>query len=402
MLLIVVACAQQPPERTPLPDVEEVLPEPPGCQLSIGAPRGARIASVLEGSPAAGALLEEDVLVAVGDAMVNDADQLVAAIGNHRPGDKVTIDYERDGEPQMVEITLAADPSDPGRPYLGVAIRTAYETIAPEEADDLVRPSPTARTIEIGGSLIVFDPLARIWQDTGIDIPEDQDWVSTTTGFYGATPDTPAVLFDLVTQDVLSNDGFEGWEPRRLIGSLGDKIILVVTSEVAEQPGFVNIAIAGFDPTVGETLWVSPVLSGFGIPVVAHGSPDASAFVVVGADQETGEELGVELWDQNGTRRGVGELVDLGSPIGWFDNATIGFRDEEIVSVLDPATGSATTFTLPSSLVQTRLSTVGDGRHVIAVDERNLVLDDLTAEGEVRLLAQDCVLGPIGPPGWGM
>jgi hypothetical protein len=314
----------------------------------------------------------------------------------------VDIAFERDTEVRTAQIDLASHPSDQQRPYLGVTVSTAHDTIGAEEANHLVQPGATSRTIEIAGNLLVFDPMARTWQDTGLTIPEGLNWVSTTTGFYGASDDTPAVLFDLVTGDEVSHDDFQGWEPRRLIGSLGDKVILAVTTEIPDQPGFINIAIALFDPTVGETLWVSPVLTGFGVPVAAYGSTDGSAFLAVGTDQDTGSEIGVELWDASGTRRSVGELAELGSPIGWFDQTSLGFRSEDIVSVLDVATGSSSTFTLPSSLLENRLLAVGDGSHVLAVEGRTLLLDDLTTQGEISLLAESCVLGAIGSPGWGM
>lgn len=402
LVLIFTACAQRPPERTPLPDLESVLPEPPECRLSVGEPRGARVVTVFEGSPAEAALSEGDVLDGVGEIPVADADELVAAVGSHQPGDTVAIDFERDGKVGTIELDLASHPSDEQRPYLGVSVRTAHDTIGPEEADHLVRPGATSRTVEIEGALFVFDPVARTWQHTGLTVPQRQNWVSTTTGFYGARDETPAVLFDLVTGDELQHDGFQGWDPRRIVGSLGDKIILAVTTAVPDQPGFINIAIAGFDPTVGETLWVSPVLAGFGVPVAAYGSADGSALLAVGTDQETGDEAGVELYDSNGSRRTVGELAELGSPIGWFDDTSIGFRSDEVVSILDVTTGSTSTLTVPSGLLETRLLAVGDGKHVIAVEGRALLLDDLTSQGEVGLLAEDCVLGAIGAPGWGL
>jgi len=402
-LIVVAACAQQPPERSPLPDVEDVLPEPVGCQLSVGEPRGAEVQSVAEGSPAQGALSEGDVIVSLSGEPVADAEGLVTFVGRHQTGEEVEVVYERGDTTASAKVVLASSPSDGTKPYLGVTIRTDFETIPPESAEGLVEPGATARSLEIGGTIYVFDPLELVWQDTGIGIPEGLNWMATSTGFYATTDDNPAVLFDLVSEEELDHDGFLGWEPRRLIGSLGNILIMVVTSEIAEQPGFINIALAAFDPTAGATLWVSPVLTGFGVPVTAYGSPDGLLFVAVGTDQDTGEEIGVEIYDTNGTIRSRGqELIELGTPIGWFDGDTIVFRsDDEIVSLLNPTTGSTSTLTLPPGLLETPLSAVGDGRHVLAVEGRNLLIDDLTTESEVRVLADDCALGSLGTPGWG-
>lgn len=375
---------------------------PLGCQLSVGEPRGARVSSVSQGSPAEGLLVEGDVVLSLDDEPISDADELVAAIGELDPGERAEIDYEREGIRQSASVTLQAHPSGEDKGYLGVTIRTAFESVNPEDADDVVEPGPTTRPVDIASRVYLLDPLRLKWQDTGIEIPEDLNWISTSTGIYAATDDEPAVLFDLMTEEELEHDGFRGWEPRRLIGSLGSSLLIVVTTDIADQPGFINIAIAGFDPLTGTTLWVSPVLTGFGVPVTAYGSPDGQAFVVVGTDQDSGEEIAVELYEANGTLRTGGGLIELGSPIGWLDDTTLGFRSgDEVISVLDPRTGSTSTLPLPGSLIEAPLAAVGDSKHILAIQGRALLIDDLTTEGEVRLLADDCALGRVGAPGWG-
>jgi putative serine protease PepD len=73
---------------------------------------GAQLAEVRSGGPAAGAGLQVgDVVTAVdGDAVASAAD-LQSAIDAHRPGDRVIIDYLRNGAHRTVTVTLGTRPS---------------------------------------------------------------------------------------------------------------------------------------------------------------------------------------------------------------------------------------------------------------------------------------------------
>lgn len=69
------------------------------------ADNGAQITSVTEGSPAEKAGLQtDDIITKVGDATINNPDDLFKAIGIYKPGDKVSISYIRNG---AVNNTLA-------------------------------------------------------------------------------------------------------------------------------------------------------------------------------------------------------------------------------------------------------------------------------------------------------
>ncbi|HET8970477.1 MAG TPA: trypsin-like peptidase domain-containing protein, partial [Candidatus Nanopelagicales bacterium] len=71
---------------------------------------GAAVALVSEGGSAQQVGLREgDVITKVGDRQVEDADSLIAAIRSHRPGDKVTLTYTRDGSQDTVTATLGSD-----------------------------------------------------------------------------------------------------------------------------------------------------------------------------------------------------------------------------------------------------------------------------------------------------
>jgi len=73
---------------------------------------GAQIRQVNAGSTAAQAGLRTgDVITKVDDHQISDADSLVATIRSYRPGDKVTVTYQRDGKTQTVQLTLDSDAS---------------------------------------------------------------------------------------------------------------------------------------------------------------------------------------------------------------------------------------------------------------------------------------------------
>ena len=71
---------------------------------------GAQIQEVSNGSTAAKSGLESgDVITKIDDQLVTGADSLVATIRSYRPGDTVTVTYDRNGETQTTELTLDSD-----------------------------------------------------------------------------------------------------------------------------------------------------------------------------------------------------------------------------------------------------------------------------------------------------
>jgi Do/DeqQ family serine protease len=86
--------------------INTVTPEIASAR-ALETSRGAVVQSVGAGTPAAKAgLRRDDVIVSVNDAPVRDAGSLRAAIGLHRPGERVRIGIIRDGAPLSVEATL--------------------------------------------------------------------------------------------------------------------------------------------------------------------------------------------------------------------------------------------------------------------------------------------------------
>jgi S1-C subfamily serine protease len=74
---------------------------------------GATIAGVQSGSPAAQAgLAAGDTIVAIDGATIDSSSTLVAALGTHHPGDKVTVTWvDQSGSQHSASVTLASGPA---------------------------------------------------------------------------------------------------------------------------------------------------------------------------------------------------------------------------------------------------------------------------------------------------
>jgi putative serine protease PepD len=73
---------------------------------------GAAIQDVTDGSTADSAGLQQgDVITKVDDKLIAGADSLVATIRSYRPGDEVTVTFERDGDTQTARLELDSDAS---------------------------------------------------------------------------------------------------------------------------------------------------------------------------------------------------------------------------------------------------------------------------------------------------
>ena len=74
---------------------------------ATGTTPGAVIGSITSGSPADKAGLQQgDLVTKIDGKAIGGADDVVATIRGHKPGDKVTLDYVRNGKPATVTVTL--------------------------------------------------------------------------------------------------------------------------------------------------------------------------------------------------------------------------------------------------------------------------------------------------------
>ncbi len=83
--------------------------------LQVGPPQagdetGAVVREVTAGSTAAeGGLAAGDVITGIDDVRISGADSLVATIRSYRPGDSVTVTWQRDGQSQDAQLVLDSD-----------------------------------------------------------------------------------------------------------------------------------------------------------------------------------------------------------------------------------------------------------------------------------------------------
>jgi putative serine protease PepD len=78
--------------------------------VGSGVTEGAQIQSLTpNGAAEAAGLRRGDVITKVDDRLVPDPDALIAAVRSHRPGDKVTLTYVRDGKTHTTTATLGSD-----------------------------------------------------------------------------------------------------------------------------------------------------------------------------------------------------------------------------------------------------------------------------------------------------
>ena len=397
--ILAFACAPPPPERAPLPEVDEVLDPPAQCTFLVGDPQGVLVQDVIPDSAAEGILLAGDIIIAFEDEPTPDSEALLAALSSRSDGDVVDVEFLRDDERTRSTLTLGEDPDDAGRPRIGVMIRTQYQVVAASEVEAGSTPGPLTRPISIAGTVFLFDPRSSMWARTEVAVSDQLNWVATTSGLYAIDD---GALVDLMTGEEVPHDGFEGWEPIRTIGSVGPDLMLVVTQEVPNDPGRVGVGVSRFDPVGRASLWAEPVVDGFGIPISAMGSPDGGLIVVVGVSEGGAEITGVALWDGGGSVVDTRDLAALGTPVGWMDEKTLLFRTEvELATLLTVADGDSEAIELEASVGGLPLFPVGDRHSVLAIDGQTLLLEDLTVSGELRVLAENCAIGRVGEPGWG-
>ena len=92
----------------------------------------AEIAAVGDDMPATGVIRVGDVITSIGGVPVTADDGLAAAVTAHSPGDRVTVELERDGVPTTVTVTLGStelNGGDGSSAFLGVSSWPVADTI---------------------------------------------------------------------------------------------------------------------------------------------------------------------------------------------------------------------------------------------------------------------------------
>jgi PDZ domain-containing protein len=86
-----------------------------------------KVTSVESDSPAAGALQDDDRIVAVDGTPVKSGEQGLEAIRDREPGDDVEITVLRDGERRSYTLTTRASSEDQSVPVIGVGVEVDYD-----------------------------------------------------------------------------------------------------------------------------------------------------------------------------------------------------------------------------------------------------------------------------------
>jgi PDZ domain-containing protein len=89
-------------------------------------PTGVEVVVLVEDAPAAGVLEPGDVVTAIDGEPVTSAEDVQAAVSGQRPGSRIPMTVERDGETLELRVPSAPAPDDETRAVVGVQIRSLY------------------------------------------------------------------------------------------------------------------------------------------------------------------------------------------------------------------------------------------------------------------------------------
>ena len=104
-------------------------------------PSAVRVAQVLRNAPADGRLASGDRILEVDDRKVASVEEVQAAIGRHRVGDRVLFGVRRDGADKDVTVRVGVDE---GKPRVGVVLSNLFERLPVRiniDTEDIIGPS---------------------------------------------------------------------------------------------------------------------------------------------------------------------------------------------------------------------------------------------------------------------
>ncbi len=217
-----------------------------------------------------------------------------------------------------------------------------------------------------------------------------------------ASPDS--ALVDAASGDRLVFDLGEWWGVT-ILGSLGSDTVLSVAREIPGESELVELAVVVVDFHRRAVEWIWQMDRPIGVPVATFPSPDGERLLVAGQDQED-DLLRYTVLSADGGLPMVGPDAMAAAEgtvaLGWFDDeAFLVTTDTGDLLIVDSTTGITTPATLPTAVGQvSRLTTVGDGAHLMAESGSSLIMLNLIGTSEVRTFADHCLVGAIGNLGW--
>ena len=112
---------------------------------------------VTPNDPSDGLLKAKDEILAVNGTKITDPQQFTDVLHAYKPGDTVTLEYQRAGKTGKVDIKLGASPDHPSVPWLGIYIGVTYQF--PITVTINVDPSIGGPSAGLVLSLAIYDQL---------------------------------------------------------------------------------------------------------------------------------------------------------------------------------------------------------------------------------------------------
>lgn len=394
--VVLASCAQVPPDRAPLPDVEQAVPEPLSCAFLVGDGRGVLVEGIVAGSPAEGVLAAGDVIVGIDGETLAARAELLEALAGRRPGEEVSLAIRRRGEDQSRGLVLGESPGDASRAFIGVNVLTDFERVPPEDLPDGRVPGPFSRLVDVGGELYEVDPETGLAARTGLAAPGGPWFPAGDQVYQAETADGESYLVDGdggITP--IGSPSQTGWV---LIGSVGGDLLAVT---LVDGEDGARARLLRLDPSTGSERWIADVPEELGFPIGAVASPDGSTLVTaVSTDQDRESIRFVPLDAGSGAVTGeILEALNGGATFGWFDSEQVlgqAPSSGEVILV-DVATGESTPLDVGVELgVDNRVWGVGDGVGVLVGSPASLTVA-YPDGGEPRVLVDRCPVGAVGP-----
>jgi membrane-associated protease RseP (regulator of RpoE activity) len=130
-------------------------------------------------------LREGDQILAVDNQEISSRRELIVAIVANKPGDTVSVQYLRDGQSQIEQVVLAANPANPQVAFLGVASdsyryvrqnvfnsvgglfvvlnpKNIFSNVVADEPDMMTRPTTVVGASQVGGEIGRSDGLKGV------------------------------------------------------------------------------------------------------------------------------------------------------------------------------------------------------------------------------------------------
>jgi len=83
-------------------------------------PNGIEVGDVIKGTPADGALQKGDVILAINGESTKTMDEFITVMNKTKAGETITLRVLREGKELNLQLTLAENPDNPGKGFIGI------------------------------------------------------------------------------------------------------------------------------------------------------------------------------------------------------------------------------------------------------------------------------------------